>query len=39
MNGLAQSMKEHGLLQPIALTPSFVLITGERRLKAAEMLG
>lgn len=31
---LARSIEENGLLQPIAITPSGVLIAGERRLRA-----
>lgn len=39
---LAQSIKQHGILQPLVVTregDGFQLITGERRLKAAEILG
>ncbi|MFW9969282.1 MAG: ParB N-terminal domain-containing protein [Candidatus Odinarchaeota archaeon] len=36
---LARSIKEHGLLQPIVITPDKMLIAGERRLKAIQMLG
>lgn len=41
---LAQSIKEHGLTQPIAvsydaITDSFELIAGERRLRAAQLAG
>jgi len=36
---LAQSIKEHGLLQPIVITPDNILIAGERRLKAVTLLG
>jgi len=37
--GLAASMAELGLLQPIAVTFDGHLIAGERRLRAAKMLG
>jgi hypothetical protein len=36
---LAASMVELGLLQPIVVRPDGVLIAGERRLRAAELLG
>jgi ParB family chromosome partitioning protein len=36
---LAQSIKEHGLLQPIVVTPDYVLIAGERRLLSVKKLG
>ncbi|CEM60397.1 chromosome partitioning protein ParB [Treponema phagedenis] len=36
---LAESMKQYGLLNPIILTGDFVLIAGERRLRAAKLLG
>lgn len=39
---LAASIAEHGLLQPILVTPvpnGFQLVAGERRLRAAEMAG
>ncbi|EFW39132.1 ParB N-terminal domain-containing protein [Treponema phagedenis] len=36
---LAESMKQYGLLNPIILTGEFVLIAGERRLRAAKLLG
>jgi N6-adenosine-specific RNA methylase IME4/ParB-like chromosome segregation protein Spo0J len=37
--GLAASMAELGLLQPIVVRPDGKLIAGERRLRAAEQLG
>jgi hypothetical protein len=37
--GLARSIDELGLLQPVVLTPAGQLIAGERRLGAAKMLG
>src|SRR5262245_1711653 len=37
--GLAASMAEPGLLHPIVITPDGRLIAGERRLRAAELLG
>lgn len=39
---LADSIKEHGVLQPVILKPSgngFTLVAGERRVKAAKMAG
>jgi len=39
IEGLAQSIKEHGLLQPIVITPDGTLIAGERRLEAVKLLG
>jgi ParB family chromosome partitioning protein len=37
--GLAESMKELGLLQPVVVFPDGRLILGERRLRAAKLLG
>jgi ParB/RepB/Spo0J family partition protein len=37
--GLAASMKELGLLHPIVVRPDGVLVAGERRLRAAKLLG
>jgi ParB family chromosome partitioning protein len=37
--GLAASMAELGLLHPIVVRPAGTLIAGERRLRAARMLG
>jgi N6-adenosine-specific RNA methylase IME4 len=39
LDGLAASMAELGLLQPIVVRPDGRLIAGERRLRAAEQLG
>ena len=42
INQLAASIAEHGVLQPILVTPSaggYLLIAGERRLRAAELAG
>ena len=44
LNELAQSIKEHGLQQPLLVTPSHIpgeyeLIAGERRLRACKQLG
>ncbi len=40
INDLAQSIKEHGVIQPIIVKPSnqgFVLVAGERRLRACKV--
>src|SRR5512147_1285255 len=39
LQALADSMSEIGLLQPIGVTADFALVFGERRLRAARMLG
>jgi ParB/RepB/Spo0J family partition protein len=39
LGGLAASMAELGLLQPIGVQPHGALIFGERRLRAAQLLG
>jgi hypothetical protein len=39
IEGLAESIKEHGLLHPIVLTPDRKLVCGYRRLQAARILG
>lgn len=43
LNDLAQSIKEHGLLQPIVVTKKedgrFELIAGERRLRSSKLIG
>src|SRR5262245_49297049 len=39
LDGLARSMAELGLLQLIGIRPDGLLIWGERRLRAAELLG
>lgn len=36
---LADSIREHGVLSPILLTPDLELICGERRVRAARMAG
>ena len=36
---LAESIKQHGVLEPILITPKNELIAGERRLKASLMAG
>lgn len=36
---LAESIKEHGVLQPILITPDGVIVAGHRRHKACEFLG
>ncbi len=39
LDELAQSIKENGILQPLIVTPDFMLIAGERRLRAAKLAG
>jgi ParB family chromosome partitioning protein len=44
LEGLAESIREHGILQPLVVTPTrhgnqYVLIAGERRLRAARLAG
>src|SRR5512147_3245849 len=39
LQALADSMSEIGLLQPIGVTADFALVFGERRLRAARILG
>ncbi len=42
LNELANSIKEHGLIQPIIVlkkNDSFILVAGERRLRATQILG
>ena len=39
LDGLAASIKEIGLLQPICISSGYTLIAGERRIKAHELLG
>ena len=39
LQSLADSMREVGLLQPIGITEDRQLVFGERRVKAARMLG
>ena len=42
MNDLVESIKEHGVLQPIIVRPdgaTYVLVAGERRLRAVKSIG
>ncbi|EJL7412148.1 ParB/RepB/Spo0J family partition protein [Campylobacter coli] len=42
LNELANSIKEHGLIQPVIVlkkNDSFILVAGERRLRATQILG
>jgi ParB family chromosome partitioning protein len=39
ITGLAKSIQEHGLLQPVILSENYQLIAGERRLQACKSLG
>lgn len=42
LKDLAESIKEHGVIQPIIVKPStegYILVAGERRLKACELAG
>jgi ParB-like nuclease domain len=39
VDGLAANMADVGLLHPIVVTPDGVLMCGERRLRAAKLLG
>ena len=39
IDGLAASIADLGLLHPIVVRPNGVLVAGERRLRAAELLG
>ncbi len=39
LQALADSLAAEGLIQPLAVTESLDLVAGERRLRAAEMLG
>ncbi len=36
---LAEDMKQNGLIHPVVITEDGILITGERRLEAAKLLG
>lgn len=36
---LAESMRRHGQLHPVTITPNNVLVSGRRRLEAARLLG
>ena len=37
--GLMDSMRRHGVLHPLLVTPNYQLIAGRRRLEAAKRLG
>lgn len=37
--GLMDSMRRHGLLHPLLVTPDYQLVAGQRRLEAARRLG
>lgn len=39
IQSLAESIEDLGLLHPIVVTPEGLLLTGERRLRAAKLLG
>lgn len=42
LNELAESIKEHGVIQPVILKPTangYVLVAGERRVKACQIVG
>jgi len=39
LSSLKESLRQHGLLNPVAITPDNVLIAGHRRLEAAKELG
>lgn len=39
LEGLADSIREKGIIQPLTATPEFELLAGERRLTAAKMAG
>ena len=39
IDGLARSIADIGLLHPVVVTPAGDLVAGERRLRAAQMLG
>ena len=39
VQGLAESIEDIGLLHPILVTPDGLLRSGERRLRAAKLLG
>ena len=36
---LAESMKKHGILEPLVLTLDFILVSGHRRFRAARLAG
>ncbi|MDE0545935.1 ParB N-terminal domain-containing protein [Microbacterium sp. C7(2022)] len=39
LESLAESIRQHGLLQPITVTPEGLLVCGRRRLEALRLLG
>jgi ParB family chromosome partitioning protein len=39
INSLAQDIEKNGLIEPIVVTPDYILIAGERRLMALKQLG
>jgi ParB family chromosome partitioning protein len=39
LQGLAESIREFGLLRPVLITPEDRLIAGRRRLEACKLLG
>lgn len=39
IQSLAESIREHGLLNPLVITSSYELVAGHRRLEAARRLG
>lgn len=39
IDGLTESVREKGLLQPITITPDFRLLAGERRVRACRAVG
>lgn len=39
LSSLAQSMKDNGLINPVTVTPTGILLAGGRRIAAARMLG
>ena len=39
LTGLTESIRLHGLIQPIVLDPNNVLVAGERRYRAHQQLG
>lgn len=36
---LMESLRDHGLLNPVVITEDFILVAGQRRLEAARRLG
>ncbi len=39
LSSLAESIKQHGLMNPVVINSKKVLIAGERRLESAKLLG